>query len=271
MALSAAAAMQSEGAIPDRIYIRRPQGGSTRMTPDDALVFFSRLLADWRESGALPQRVALPGRAYHSRRSPAVASYKASDEPGAPFVKTESLARQCRATVELVGRLRDVPRAVWVDGERISSAQFFGTVLACLAAGAQDKRLPEKVAVPSWRGPDKWPVLEPLPSAEAPVRDWSLPARGGRPAIALQPDSKQPVAGMVTLTVSYPVRGATIEVLLDGARKWMSNRSPFSFTWDTRTVPNGPHTMTMRAGLQDGSAQATLERTFTVANPPPAN
>jgi len=270
MALSAAAAMQSEGAIPDRIYIRRPQGGSTRMTSDDALVFFCRLLADWHESGALPQRIELPRRAYRSRRTPAVAPYKATDEPGAPSVKTESLARQCRAMVELVGRLRDLPQAVWVDGERISSAQFFGTVLACLAAAARDKRLPEKATVPSWRGPERWPALEPLPSAEAPVRDWSLPARGGRAAITLQPDPKQPVGGTVTLTVSYPVRGANIEVLLDGTRKWMSNRSPFSFTWDTRTVPNGPHTMTMRAGLQDGSAQTNLERTFTVANPSPS-
>lgn len=270
MALSAAATVESSGEIPDRIYMRRGSSGSIRMSADDALVFFCRLLAGWQEASALPQRVELPRGAVGSRRAARTSPRTTDGGPDMPSLSTASLARQCRSAVSLVGRLGSVPQGVWVDDQRLSAAQFMGAVVMCLAAGARTNALPEKATVPSWRGPSGWPAFEPLPSGDGVALGWSLPARGATAAMTLQPNGSRPLSGIVTLTVSYPVRGALIEVLLDGTRKWMANQSPFSFTWDTRAVKDGSHTISVRAGLGDGSGQASLERAFVTKNAGPS-
>lgn len=266
MALSGAATVEPSGDIPDRIYMRRGSSGSIRMSANDALVFFCRLLAGWQEASALPQQAELPRGAVRSHRAARTSPRTTDGGPDTLTVSTASLARQCRSVVSLVGRLGSVPQGVWVDDQRLSAAQFMGAVVMCLAAGARTNALPEKATVPSWRGPSGWPAFEPLPSADGAAPGWSLPARGATAAMTLQPDGGRPLSGIVTLTVSYPVRGALIEVMLDGARKWMANQSPFSFTWDTRAVKDGSHTISVRAGLGDGSGQASLERAFVTKN-----
>jgi hypothetical protein len=80
------------------------------------------------------------------------------------------------------------------------------------------------------------------------------------------------VALMAQGTVSTGTTLATVEVLVDGAVVASGTTSPFSAVWDSTTVPNGEHTITVRTVDAAGNAALSPGVRVSVNNttdPPP--
>jgi hypothetical protein len=87
------------------------------------------------------------------------------------------------------------------------------------------------------------------------------------------PSDGATVAGTVTVTAraSDDTGVAGVQFLVDGVALGMEDtRAPFEVSWDTQTVPDGPHTLTARARDTAGNVATSAPVTVTVANGPGA-
>jgi hypothetical protein len=90
------------------------------------------------------------------------------------------------------------------------------------------------------------------------------------PAVALtSPGSGQTVSEQVFLQASAgDHRGVTrVEFLVDGAVVAQDSEAPYEVGWDSRQVPNGAHTLTVRAWDVAGNPGTSAAVSFTVLQP----
>lgn len=89
---------------------------------------------------------------------------------------------------------------------------------------------------------------------------------GSAPSLKFtSPSNGETVSGSVRVTVDAEgVNAGGIEVLVDGRSVAIDRSAPYSYSWDTLDVPNGPHEITASAANIEGPAMATVQA--TVAN-----
>jgi len=71
---------------------------------------------------------------------------------------------------------------------------------------------------------------------------------------AATPSQAPPVRGKVNVKANVTGEGITYVVfVLDGRVAKVTNVPPYSWSWDTRSVPNGVHTVTIQGKDEDGN------------------
>ncbi len=112
-----------------------------------------------------------------------------------------------------------------------------------------------------------------------------IPAQAPQPHFVDVPDSTTPISGQFTLRIGMEARSRTIRplpappragkggvrvtVYLDGSL-FLSDEAPLTYTWDTRTVRNGQHTLLLRGLDATGHTEQTLEKIMLlIANDSP--
>ncbi len=91
--------------------------------------------------------------------------------------------------------------------------------------------------------------------------------------VILTPAANATVKGTVPLTAAVlglpPDR---IQFLVDGLIRYAKvGEAPYQYSWDTRGADNGPHTLAVRVFGPGNQTPTFVQRSVTVANPPPAN
>ena len=102
-------------------------------------------------------------------------------------------------------------------------------------------------------------VANPTPDVTAPAISVTAPAGGAE------------LTGSVTVTAdaSDEVGVVAVQFLLDGAPLGAEQPAPFTFAWDTKTVPNGTHVLSARARDAAGNNSVAASVTVTVNNVEP--
>src|SRR5436309_3106632 len=91
------------------------------------------------------------------------------------------------------------------------------------------------------------------------------------PTVALMsPSDGDTVSGTITVKASAAdaVGVAAVQFLVDGVVIGDDMATPYEATWDTRTVPDGTHTLTARARDEAGNSAISAPVRVTVANGP---
>ncbi|HEX8704107.1 MAG TPA: Ig-like domain-containing protein [Myxococcaceae bacterium] len=77
------------------------------------------------------------------------------------------------------------------------------------------------------------------------------------------------VAGTVSIEAAASDNRAvsSVEIFLDGSSLKSFSSPPYVLSWDSHSVPNGTHTLTVKARDTSGNEATSAPRTFTVAQP----
>ena len=93
----------------------------------------------------------------------------------------------------------------------------------------------------------------------------------GGPQMAFRkPGNGNRVSGVVEIEVDAPQRGGVspyVSFYVDQQWKTLKNFPPYSYTWDTTTVPNGYHTLEAMGYLETTNATSTRKMHVYVDNP----
>lgn len=90
------------------------------------------------------------------------------------------------------------------------------------------------------------------------------------PTVALtSPAASSTVNGTVAITATASDNKAVtrVEFYVDGQLVGATQQQPYSYSWNTTTVPNGTHTLAAKAFDASGNTATTESRTVTVNNP----
>lgn len=93
------------------------------------------------------------------------------------------------------------------------------------------------------------------------------------PSVSFVSPSHGNVLSQVTTAVvsaTDNVQAIKVEFALDDILQFISSASPFSWTWDTRTAPEGLHAISARAYDASGNVGKSVPITVTVDNTPPS-
>jgi len=252
----------------DRVRVRISAGQSFLVFCD----FFAQAAA----TGAYPERVALeraPIRAMADEPAVPIAAPPNAAKP--PAVQTSRLLAQCPPAADMIRRTRTLPGGIWVQGQRLRPPEFLGALATVLQQLRYFGVAPDLVAVRPYRPPPQW--AEALTAAAAPsnAAPAGLPPAAGTPApveppsIRLIPSQGQAVKGLTPLTAVYHGPHAFLQILLDGKVVAVSNVSPFTYVWDTRLEPDGPHSVVGQA-VSGGKILAQAGLSLAAQNGGPA-
>lgn len=90
------------------------------------------------------------------------------------------------------------------------------------------------------------------------------------PAVTLSAPSTATGTVPLSATATDDIGVASVQVLLDGAALGAPlTTAPYTLSWDTTAVPNGPHALTARAADQAGNTAVSAPVTVTVSNAAP--
>lgn len=94
------------------------------------------------------------------------------------------------------------------------------------------------------------------------------------PAVMIRsPTDNLPVTGTISVAVeaSDDIGMSRVELMVDGVTQAVDRSSPYAFTWDTRSVANGPHVLRAAATDVTGHRIESLAHTVSVENVPAAD
>jgi LysM repeat protein len=112
------------------------------------------------------------------------------------------------------------------------------------------------------------PKPSPTPPS-APVAAPPAPAQE-RPGVKIvRPAVNAELAGAVEIAIEVqsPGGASVVFLLVDGRHVFISNVSPYLFTWDTTKWPNGSHSLVAKASSQQGTEGTSQAVSVTVNNP----
>ncbi len=149
--------LDASGTIPDLVQVRTSDGELRNLTAAEAFVLLARATYLWRTAGSLPQSVPIsPGEI-----SPPVLD--SQDLVAAPTdsavgreIPTEQFLSQCAAAVRWADRLRVIPTAIWVDGNRLSAAEYMAGLAICLSYAYWEDQLSDTIFLPAYAPPVSW-------------------------------------------------------------------------------------------------------------------
>jgi hypothetical protein len=261
--------------LPDQVSVATADGATT-LTMGQALLVFADVLGELTRPGPLPAGIEVADDA----RAVAAGVPTGSPNAGAP-VAMAALGGQCRALGEIARLMGGLPVAVWVEGRRLTLAEFAATVTGALAAVAEGGPLPAQVIVPRVSPPPSWAngigagwrtvvTTPPAEDDQPPAPNPTPPARSTPPPPEPRPLSLSladgaTISGSVVVRVDIWPLPKMLALFVDGRQRALLNFQPYQFPLDTRRLENGPHRIRVEAQGAAGGTQA-IEIGIAVAN-----
>ena len=279
---------------PDWAQVRTSDGSLRRISISDAFSLLARTTYLWQALGHLPEYVPI---APSDLRVPVIDSQdvvaSADDLSLARQIPTDQFLAQCAPTVQWIDRLRIIPTAVWVDGERLSATEYLAGLAVCIQYAYYQGDLDSYLLLPRYGPPRAWaqsavgvpigtslaslPYLMPAASpgrpSQAETVEEPAAAEGGEsgyefpaPRLALFPEPGSELRGLVNLVAVYegpPARFVMFYV--DGIKRSITNLPPYSCRWDTAEATAGRHSVQVNVLGDDSTVLTTLIGGFTVA------
>jgi hypothetical protein len=267
------------GRLPDLVQAQTTGRGLRTLSAAEAFSLVARTVDLWRTSGELPESVPItPTGVRAPEIDPEDVPQREVDTSVGREIPTGPFLDQCQATVRWLDRLRQVPTAVWVDGERLSAAEYMAGLVICLQYAYYQGQLLDTIFLPAYAPPHTWlagaaptaasasgeqeesaqegssgetegvgPEAVPLASAVlepvTPVEAAAGPAAAlERPRLTLFPEAGTKLQGRVDIVANYagpPAKFVTFAV--DEMTRAIMNIPPYGFRWDTSTTPPGVH------------------------------
>lgn len=274
--------------VPSAFSTRLTNGTSVALSAGEAFCLMAKALADFRASGQFPAQVPVPT----GKPAPPVPVSPTgnrgvvlpSQTSGVRTVATKDLLSQCSAVVGLVERFQALPSAVWVGTARLSCPEFFQAMAALLRVARHYQILPDLVSILPCEGPSTWQAPQPTVSKKSPSlpMQWEVKVRGSQPAPAPESQTKPPqglsllpldrseVKGTIAIVATFGQSPAYLVFSIDGKDKAITNCPPYSYQWDTASVPDGEHKISVRAVDTEGNLLDQKEITLMVSNTQPA-
>jgi len=295
------------GGLPDFMQVRTADGLLRRISAAEAFALLARTAYLWDATGQLPETVPLaPDEVQPPVLEPEDVRSPVADLSAGRQIATDLFLSQCGATVSWVDTLHVIPTAVWVDGDRLSAAEYLVGLAICLQYAYWEGELSEYLFLPAYAPPDSWTwavaqgPTEPAAAAggeeeaeqalsfyeseseEGP--QWQEPTPARRPLVAggpeLAPSGQAKVelfpapgsrlSGVVDLVVSYsgpPAQFVTVAV--DGVTRAILNVPPYGFRWDTSRIAPGPHMVRVQVLGEGQEVLADQISAFTIVPPQP--
>jgi len=290
------------GGLPDWAQVQMADGSLRRVSAAEVFALFARTAYLWQVMDGLPEMVQLtPAQV----RGPAIDAQDLPADVVDPEVgvqvPTDAFLNQCEATVSWVDRLRVVPTAVWVDGQRLSAAQYLAGLAICIQYAYHEGGLEDYIFLPNYRPPSSWvasgarataPPASQLSEEEAEwegsevaqpnagqavasvaplASDETSPPAAPEPHLEMIPEPGATVSGTVDIVPSYTGPAPQFVVIaIDGRTRAIMNVPPFGYRWDTCDVGAGAHTMTVRVLGKDDVLLAAMASVYVVEPRTPA-
>jgi hypothetical protein len=287
------------GLLPDYAQVRTADGGLRRLSAAEVFALLARTAYLWDTAGALPESVPI---APDGVASPQL---EAEDVPQGEFdpesgrqLPTDQFLTQCGGTLRWVDRLKAIPTAVWVNGERLSAADYLAGLAICIQYAYWQGDLEDTLFLPKYIPPQTWlrgvkrsAATEAAPEAGAvgesvasagegaggeeagtqevaPVGLQEEAALPESPMLTLLPEDKARVSGKVDLLAVYtgPPAGFVI-FAIDGLTRAIQNYEPYSYRWDASGTSPGPHTLRVRVFDEEGYLLIDQVGSVTVVAP----
>lgn len=291
------------GTVPDYAQVRSAEGLPKRISGAETFILLARTVHLWQVTGQLPATVPL---APEGVRAPVIdpedLSESAVDLEAGREIPTQQFLGQCAEVVRWVDRLHIVPTAVWVEGNRLSAAEYLGGLAICIQYAYYEGALQDSLFLPRYAPPNIWtagaarassvssasspaPAQDeaaalPLPTTSEQVEPEAEIPAATYPPVALEAPALEPVArpqlslfpepgaelrGKVDLVASYLGPSARFVIFaVDGINRAIINYPPYSLRWDTSTVRPGKHTVRVTVIGDDDAVLLDQFSVFTV-------
>lgn len=252
--------LSETGRVPDLLQVETAAGALRTMSAVEAFVLLARTTYLWQFNGSLPETVPIaPDMVSLPVLDPEDVVAPPRDPEAGREISTDAFLAQCPAVVRWVDRLQVVPTAVWVDGERLSAAEFLAGLAICVSYAYWEGQLYDSLFLPVYAPAQSWIVdVEPVDEVESafPAEDlWvedvaAEPAEDSSgtyweeegffeeeaeaPRAPLYGPAEEPVyQGRPTLTV-YPDPGASVSGIVDVIASYSGPQERFViFVFDT--------------------------------------
>ncbi|MBN2564528.1 MAG: hypothetical protein JXB46_02340 [Candidatus Eisenbacteria bacterium] len=282
--------LSATGAVPDMAQVVTSDGEARTLSASQLFALLARTAHLWRFTGELPDTVPLTADEITAPVLDAediIASPQ--DQDLGREVDTESFLSQVSAVVRWLDQLLVVPTAVWVDGQRLSAADYLAGLAICVSYAYWEGELYETLFLPPYAPPATWigdqeaehyvaaeegetwteegsgsedyleeewieqpaasETRRPLTSMQQP-----LPGSQAEPELVVYPEPGERISGYVDLVASYSGPPARFVIFsLDARHDVIRNYPPYSYRWDTRMLEPGFHTVRVQViDAQDG-------------------
>jgi len=281
--------LSTTGTVPDMAQVVTSEGEPRTLSAAQVFALLARTVYLWRFAGELPDTVPLPAA---DIAAPVLDSEDIiaapEDQDLGREVDTESFLSQVSAVVRWVDQLLVVPTAVWVDGQRLSGADYLAGLAICVSYAYWEGELYETLFLPPYAPPATWigdQQAEYYPAAEE-TEPWTeetgeavdyreeegteqsavlqirrpltamrqpFATSQAEPELVVFPEPGERISGYVDLVASYAGPPARFVIFsLDASHEVIRNYPPYSYRWDTRTLEPGIHTVRVQViGAQD--------------------
>ncbi|UCH34669.1 MAG: hypothetical protein JSV65_19475 [Armatimonadota bacterium] len=282
-----------DGRIPTGAAVTLSDGRREPLSAARVFVLLARFLGNGYEDGMTPESAPLPPQTI----GPLERTDQTSDVRQEQVISAADLLAQARPTADIAEGTGHLPSGVWIEGVRLTPAQFMGALATLLQHAAYTGEVPEQVAVAWCLPPLGWETAPAAPADRAPAPgtgsssaaseggDGAAPAQGVMPPetdtsstaqdsefespvpqLFLYLSAEEKLSGEQVLTVEYQGPALFIRLTIDGVRKAVSNMSHFTYLWDTRLERDGKHTIEVTAVDQHGEELDRVEATVETAN-----
>ncbi len=149
--------LDEAGTIPDVAQVQMADGSMRSLSAAETFVLLARAAFLWDMGGGLPETVPISP----DQVSPPVLDTEdviaaPSDVEEGREIPTDQFLAQCPAVVRWIDRLQVVPTAVWVDGQRLSAAEYMAGLAICLSYAYWEEGLYASVFIPPYAPPQSW-------------------------------------------------------------------------------------------------------------------
>jgi hypothetical protein len=294
LAQAVSTAVADLGAIPDWGQVVTSKGRQS-ISATDMFVLLNRTMYRWDTDGAVPNTVSVTlGAISPPVLDPQDFVDNALDPEAGREIATDLFLSQAGECLRWMDRFQVVPTAVWVNGERLSAAEYLAGLAICIEYSYYSGKLEETILLPNYSPPPAWVehtelLAETLGGefseesvegeTEALTTDYGLlppvtpqPAtpRLVEPTLTILPAPGSKVSGRVDIVVSYsgpPAQFVTFAV--DGQTRAITNAPPYGYRWDTSKLKPGKHEVIVRAFGEHTVEIVAQASSYSVAAPKP--
>jgi hypothetical protein len=149
--------LSETGAVPDMAQVVTADGNARTLSAVEVFALLARTTHLWRFTGGLPETVPIAP----DEIAPPVLDAEdviapVEDQELGREVMTESFLSTVPAVVRWIDRLQVVPTAVYVEGERLSGADYLAGLAICISYAYWEGQLYETLFLPPYGPPLAW-------------------------------------------------------------------------------------------------------------------
>jgi len=296
------------GRLPDLVQVKTGAGNLRVLSTAEAFILIARAVDMWRTNGERPSAVPIaPANVSRPYIDPEDVVQVPVDVNVGREIATESFLDQAQATVRWVDRTRRIPTAVFVDGQRLSAAEYLAGLAICVEYADAWGGVEDSIFLPSYAPPTGWigsaspaqaaegesgegegggaeqngaegsaseqsagqaPVSGVQPMAPPVAEEASSGGPQKPPRLVVFPRPGQTVSGVVELVASYSgPRAKFVLFSVDNATRAIMNIPPFGYRWDASALPPGTHTVRVQVLGEGNVALIDQVSAYTVVAP----